>query len=111
MSRMQSREVVHLQWSLRPLPGFGFHGNIICSILRLVLAPLFTPPLKFQSLECDQFPISLDEFLTFSVVLSLFVGFLFLGFREKLQVSVTVSPYLSAAETVCSLSLRVFDSL
>lgn len=33
--RMQSG-VVHLQRSLRPLPGSGFHDNVICSILRLV---------------------------------------------------------------------------
>lgn len=35
--RMQSRQVVHLLWSLRPLPGSGFHGNTICTILRLSL--------------------------------------------------------------------------
>lgn len=46
VSTMHSREIVHLQWSLRPLPSFGFHGNIICGILRLVLAPLL-PFLKF----------------------------------------------------------------
>lgn len=38
---MQSKEVVHTQQSSCPLPGFGFHGNIICSILRLVLVPFF----------------------------------------------------------------------
>lgn len=84
MSRMQSREVVHLQWSLRPLPGFGFHGNTICSILRLVLAPIKNSKLWTQSVS--HLPgqvVSFSSFLSQSVCL--FSLFWFLGLRKRLR--------------------------
>lgn len=85
---------------------------VVSSGLSLLF--LFPPPIKIQSYgqSVSHLPgqvVSFSSFLSQSVCL--FSLFCFLGLRKRLQVSVTVSLYLSAAETVCSLSLRVFDSL
>lgn len=60
---MQSGKLVHLQWSLRPLPGFGFHGNIICSILRLAL---FSDR-NYTTCRSPQCPIVMDSVKSFSL--------------------------------------------
>lgn len=113
----KSREVVHLQRSLRPLPGSGFHGNAICSILRLVLALLPPPPIKKLKLLIPHLP---GRVLSSSALLSewshcFLVFLLFFGRRAVGQKEVPgfghSTLYLSAAQTACSLSLRALDSL
>lgn len=79
VTRIQSREVVHLHWSLCPLPAFGFHGNTICSILRFVLARLLSP-LNIQSSGSD--PFSFYLFLTSSLTFFFFCLFVFRFWSE-----------------------------
>lgn len=86
--------------------------SVVSSGLSLLF--LFPPPSpiknsKLWTQSVSHLPgqvVSFSSFLSQSVCL-----FSLFWFKKETQVSVTVSLYLSAAETVCSLSLRVFDSL
>lgn len=94
VSRMHSRAVVHLQWSLRPLPGFGFHGNTISSILRPVFALLLPRPSRNEKLwTISQFPIVLGQVVSFSSFLFSICFSVYLvlggGLQKRLQVSVS----------------------